>query len=617
MSSTASPFVSTPHGHPSFNPAKVGIRNSLVNESRSAKPKPPEKQPLIPYMRHGRKSLQTPQKQQEGKITLQSTEEEEESDEFSQKHVASARYIRNHRLINEIFSDTLVPDVRSVVMVPRLQVLKKQVQSLTMHQKKLESELAQIEDRFGSKKRKFIDSSDAFQEEIKKRCAIKPVDAVTYQKMLDKALDELKKQHEKQLAEEKAAAIARIKQEEEEERKNAALNAIAQEKQQQQQQAQQQQQQQQQQPHQQIQQLQPQLQPPIQQSQLPQPLETSQPSLQHQEQPLVQLATHQVEQQQEQPVQILEEQPVQQHHPEPQQQPLQPETRNVTITCRPENSSGQEITSNSTTCELPFDEKNQVSPSSQTTPLLTSIHSEQALQSPNEVNQVDELKKQDEKQLAEEKAAAMVRIQEEEEKKNTSSSKIAQEQQQEQLQPQQQPKVQEGKGEEQSGPEQVVHHQPEMVSATIAGTGENVGSPAITGNSTTCELASHEKSEEATSALAQSGTVLASIQGSEQKPQLEPALGEVSQLESQSTPADAVNTQMQQLPSASPPPPPTQQQQPPPPPPPPSDSGINPIGASNDSGSAMASEAVTESTDPSPADVKSPTSENQGQEEKV
>nr|CAD7589191.1 unnamed protein product [Timema genevievae] len=133
---------------------------------------------------------------QDRRIDIQPAEDEDDQDDgYSTKHAAYARYLRNHRLINEIFSDTVVPDVRSVVTTARMQVLKRQVQSLTMHQKKLEAELQQIEEKFETKKKKFIEGSEEFQIELKKHC-VRAVDDDTFQRMVDRQYELLKKERE-------------------------------------------------------------------------------------------------------------------------------------------------------------------------------------------------------------------------------------------------------------------------------------------------------------------------------------------------------------------------------------------------------------------------------------
>ncbi|XP_070502248.1 SWI/SNF-related matrix-associated actin-dependent regulator of chromatin subfamily E member 1 isoform X3 [Chironomus tepperi] len=132
--------------------------------------------------------------QQDRRVDIQPAEDEEDLDDgLSFKQVAYSRYMRNHRLINEIFSDAVVPDVRSVVTTQRMHVLKRQVQSLAMHQMKLQAELQQIEEKFDAKKQKFNESSDVFQDELKKHC--KPaVDDETFQKMVEKQYEALKRE---------------------------------------------------------------------------------------------------------------------------------------------------------------------------------------------------------------------------------------------------------------------------------------------------------------------------------------------------------------------------------------------------------------------------------------
>ncbi|XP_050548631.1 uncharacterized protein LOC126910264 isoform X2 [Daktulosphaira vitifoliae] len=143
---------------------------------------------------HERSSTSSKQAAADRRIEIQPAEDEDDQDDgFSVKHVAYSRYLRNHRLINEIFSDSVVPDVRSVVTTARMQVLKRQVQSLTMHQKKLEAELQQIEEKFETKKRKFIECSDVFQQELKKHC-VQAVSEEVFQKMVERQIEILQKE---------------------------------------------------------------------------------------------------------------------------------------------------------------------------------------------------------------------------------------------------------------------------------------------------------------------------------------------------------------------------------------------------------------------------------------
>ena len=71
------------------------------------------------------------------------------------------------------------------------------VHSLTMHQKKLETELQQIEEKFDSKKRKFVESSSLFQEDLVRTCR-KRIDEETFQSMVEQQTEIIKKERERE-----------------------------------------------------------------------------------------------------------------------------------------------------------------------------------------------------------------------------------------------------------------------------------------------------------------------------------------------------------------------------------------------------------------------------------
>ena len=66
-----------------------------------------------------------------------------------------------------------------------------------MHQKKLETELQQIDEKFESKKRKFMESVPDFQNELM-RTHRKPIDEGLFQLMVEKQTNIIKKERERE-----------------------------------------------------------------------------------------------------------------------------------------------------------------------------------------------------------------------------------------------------------------------------------------------------------------------------------------------------------------------------------------------------------------------------------
>ncbi|KAK3591403.1 hypothetical protein CHS0354_005325 [Potamilus streckersoni] len=225
--------MKTYHNSPAYQ-AWVAAKGK--REAEAATHEEEEQQSPAPPRARGQP--QTKAEDRGSRISIQPAEDEDDQDDgFSVKHIAHARYLRNHRLINEIFSDAVVPDVRTVVTTGRMSVLKRQVQSLTMHQKKLEAELQQIEERHQAKKRKFIDASEQFHKELKKLCENKPqITEEMFQDMISKAREDLKQRQQQMLlqqeeerkrqAQQQLEEQERQKREEEEEKRKVEEIAV-------------------------------------------------------------------------------------------------------------------------------------------------------------------------------------------------------------------------------------------------------------------------------------------------------------------------------------------------------------------------------------------------------
>jgi hypothetical protein len=103
-------------------------------------------------------------------LAIEPGEDDAIDDGLTVRHHSHTRYLRNHRLISEIFNEFTVPDSRAIVTQARLESLEKQSQSLEKFYQKVNNELMTIDEKYETKKRKFQATSKEFQDELDKVC---------------------------------------------------------------------------------------------------------------------------------------------------------------------------------------------------------------------------------------------------------------------------------------------------------------------------------------------------------------------------------------------------------------------------------------------------------------
>lgn len=145
-----SPIIPSRYGHPKYNVFPQKSRAASLGGFKS------NQRGTTNFDSKTRRK----QKVEETKIAVQPTEDEEVDNYFS-KQLAAARFQSNHRLINILFSDTVV-ELEQPSDNDKLQACKKRVKSLTDYQKKLDDEIVEINERFHSRKAKIVEDGQKF-----------------------------------------------------------------------------------------------------------------------------------------------------------------------------------------------------------------------------------------------------------------------------------------------------------------------------------------------------------------------------------------------------------------------------------------------------------------------
>lgn len=106
------------------------------------------------------------QRQEENKITVQ-PQEDEEADNFYSKHLAAARFQKNHRLINVLFSEVVVDQEHTAEQEKILASNRaKRIKNLEEYNDKISKEIVELEEKFNAKKLKINEDSKKFSAHL-------------------------------------------------------------------------------------------------------------------------------------------------------------------------------------------------------------------------------------------------------------------------------------------------------------------------------------------------------------------------------------------------------------------------------------------------------------------
>ncbi|VEL14543.1 unnamed protein product [Protopolystoma xenopodis] len=152
--------------------------------------------------------------------------EEDPEDQFTAKHVAAARFQRNHRLMLEILSDSRLPDPGQFITETRLNTLRMQVEQLKNHKRNLSQEIDNCEARHQSKIRRMKEESEKYIIDYEKLVSFCPIiTEAQFGEMIIRAKCDMHREEEERRERQLAEIEARHKRAQQRQQREAEIMA--------------------------------------------------------------------------------------------------------------------------------------------------------------------------------------------------------------------------------------------------------------------------------------------------------------------------------------------------------------------------------------------------------